>query len=114
MKTINDMLPQPENGFQGFSRWLNKAQVELAKIMHHRATRIDVQYTPVEYYSDGVVDGVLWLECQHASTSPQVEELWDAYQEVVTGTPQPVTYKTVQVCDECDAWYSEDGTWYLS
>ena len=68
--------------------------------------QITVKYMPVEYTGRRVVGGTVPLACEHISTSVDTVEYYDNYKDAVTGKPQPLIIETVDVCDDCGAWYS--------
>lgn len=72
-------------------------------------TKIPVKIHENEFVS---TNGYDW-ECQHVTTYGDAIEHCDYYQEAVTGVPQPVYTETIQVCEDCDAYYSQrDEDWH--
>jgi hypothetical protein len=102
MLAINETL-NPEDRILGhWLAWTNDIQRQLGNLRIRPARRIDVQFTPTEYHSDNAGD---W-RCMHASTTPDMIEQYDHYTEAVTGLPQPISYRYIEICDSCPAWYS--------
>lgn len=64
--------------------------------------KIDVEYKPNKYDME---DGE--FICSHMVTTPDTLEECDYYKEVVTGTPQPVYTEEIEVCDGCNAYFSD-------
>ena len=59
--------------------------------------KITIQYTPIEYRT---INGRFW-ECQHLASVTDYEEVYDEYQDAVTGEPQPLSTRQIEVCDGC-------------
>lgn len=108
MKTINQML-RPRNGFTKWYMWANDTVGRLNSLRNTTAKPISVAYEPVEYVSS---NGKKWY-CQHASTHPEMAEHYDEYAAATSGHSQGLRWETIDVCDDCPAWYNRTAEEWL-
>lgn len=64
--------------------------------------KIQIKYIPTEYHLEDDI-----FVCDHAETYSDTIEHYDHYAEAVTGNPQALSYEPIEVCDECDSYYSQ-------
>lgn len=70
--------------------------------------KIEVNYKPSDYR---MVAGEFM--CEHVDTYTDTVEHYDHYTEAVTGMPQSLSYEPIEVCEECNAYYSGwSEEWY--
>lgn len=103
MKTINQTLSPNDMLLGRWYMWANDVQSSLGRLTIRVPRRIEVKVIPTgEFKSE---DGQTW-ECQHVNTSTDAIEHSNEYMEAVTGMPQSIYYESIEACDDCPAYYS--------